>query len=182
MADEFRVRQALRAATSGSHERVDGTFGQFDLSDREGYGRFLMAQAVAYLAVEAALDAGGVGSVIPDWAARRRSHLIAQDLAALGLSAPRTDEPVLFEGTASMLGATYVLEGSRLGGALLKRSVPAGFPSGFLDAANPGAWRTLLELLEEQIDSDDDVASATNAARRVFNLFEQSGRRFLKAD
>ena len=46
---------ALRAATADAHERVDGLFSRFDISDPIGYRRFLTAQAVAYLPGEAAL-------------------------------------------------------------------------------------------------------------------------------
>lgn len=182
MARAFPVRQALRAATGGSHTRVDAAFSGFDLGDRQGYGRFLSAQAAAHIAVETALEQSGIASVLADWPGRRRADLLRSDLAALGLSVPPLDDLPGFDGTPAMLGAVYVLEGSRLGGALLRRSVPADLPVTFLGASDPAAWRRLLALLDEQVETDDDVERATNAALRVFTLFELSGTRFLKAD
>ena len=172
MPTPLRVRQALRSATADWHDRVDRAFSRFDLGDRASYGRFLMAQAGAHLAVEAALESGDVASVLADWPARRRSQLIRNDLAALGLSAPRAVAIPGFEGVPALLGAVYVLEGSRLGGALLKRSVPADFPTSFLGAGNAGAWRRLLEALEEKVRTEDETTAATSAACRVFTLFE----------
>lgn len=182
MSRQFAVRQALRAATGGSHARVDAAFSGFDLSDRAGYGRFLGAQAAAHLAVEAALEASGVEAVLPDWPRRRRADLLRGDLAALGLPAPPVEALAGFDGPAAVLGAVYVLEGSRLGGALLRRSVPAELPCAFLGASDPAAWRGLLAQLDAQVTSGNDVERATNAALRVFTLFELSGKRFLKAD
>jgi heme oxygenase len=182
MARQFNVRQALRTATGGSHERVDAAFSGFDLADRRSYGRFLTAQAAAHIAVEAALERDGVATVLLDWPARRRADLLREDLAALGLPVPPAVAQPAFEGAAAMLGAVYVLEGSRLGGALLRRSVPDDLPRAFLGAGDPAAWRRLLEILDERIREDEDVARATNAALRVFSLFEQSGKQFLKAE
>lgn len=73
-----------------------------------------------------------------------------------------------------------MLEGSRLGGALLSRSVAPGLPAGFLiAAAEPGAWRKLLQELNEGLTESADITAATAAAVEVFGLFEQSGRHFL---
>ena len=50
-----------------------------------------------------------------------------------------------FSGLPALLGGLYVIEGSRLGGALLKRGLPAGTSARFLNApAEPGAWRRLI--------------------------------------
>lgn len=174
MATPFRVRQALRSATTDWHDRVDRAFSQFDLTDRASYGRFLLAQAGAHIAVEAALEAGGVAAVLDDWPDRRRAHLLRADLAALGL-APADVAPIPpFDGTAALLGAVYVLEGSRLGGALLKRSVPTDLPASFLGAGDSRAWRRLLDVLDEKVGTADETTAATNAACRVFMLFERA--------
>ena len=41
------AHQTLRAATGAAHERLDGRFGAFDLSQPQDYGRFLQAHAAA---------------------------------------------------------------------------------------------------------------------------------------
>ena len=52
----MKVRAALRAATADCHKRVDTAFSRFDLATEDGYRRFLLAQAQAFLPIEAALD------------------------------------------------------------------------------------------------------------------------------
>lgn len=178
MADMTNARQALRAGTAPYHDRVDAIFARTDFTDRAAYGRFLQAQAAAHIAAEDALDAAGASAVLPDWPTRRRAALLRADLAALGLDAPATCESLDLAQDAAILGGVYVLEGSRLGGTLLKRSVPAEFPATFLGAADPPAWRSLLATLDARLRTAEDVRIAIDAAARVFLLFEASGRRF----
>lgn len=170
------ARAALRAATAPDHEKVDAAFARFDLGSADGYRRFLAAQAGGFLPVEAALDAAGAGAVIPDWAARRRGDLLRADLADLSVTPPEPFGPVPhFHDKAPLLGATYVLEGSRLGGALLKRSVPLDLPRRFLDASqDAGSWRRLLKLLDEFLIRPNDLAAAIASAKEVFACFARA--------
>lgn len=182
MTSVLPVRSALRAATAAHHDRVDAVFSRADLATRDGYGRFLQAQAGAYLPVEAGLSRAGAGAVVSDWQARKRAPQIAADLAALGLAVPDDDVPIAFDDTAAVLGGIYVLEGSRLGGALLARGVPEAFPKAFLAPGESASWRRLLDLLERTLISSEERTSAIESASRVFMLFESSGRRYLRAD
>jgi heme oxygenase len=170
------ARAALRTATAPDHERVDAAFSRAVLSDRVSYGHFLRAQAAAHLPVEDALVRGGIAALVPDWDARRRDRLLQDDLHALGLDAPApVGDPVL-KGDAALLGALYVLEGSRLGGTMLKRSVAPDLPTGFLGAMDSAAWRELLALLDARLDTGPERAAAIAAARAVFTLFETGAR------
>lgn len=171
------VRAALRRETAPDHERLDALFGRFRLDDPTDYRAFLTAHAMALPAVERALDEAGFAALLDDWPQRRRADAIAADLAALGaaiptpLVAPRLDTP------AAQWGAAYVVEGSRLGGALLARSVPDGLPKSYLGTPQaPGAWRKFLESLDKHIGLPQDIAQATDTARAVFGLFEQAAR------
>jgi heme oxygenase len=75
-----------------------------------------------------------------------------------------------------------VLEGSRLGGAVLKRSIPENRPKRFLDAHQaPGAWRKLLAMLEESLYEPASVEAASQTARQVFRRFEDAARRYLES-
>lgn len=181
--------RALRAATAEAHGRVDTVFGGFDLGNRTGYAAFLTAHAEALLPWEASLDAASTQQVVADWPTRRRASLILDDLAILG-RAPATDSAwtarirdrtqshaALLIDAPTIAGALYVLEGSRLGGKFLARSVPEGFPCRYLNADQPkGNWAILLETLDARLDAPAALQSATATALQVFDSFERAGR------
>jgi heme oxygenase len=174
------ARFVLREATTQWHARVDAVFSQADLVKRAGYGQFLRAQAAAFLPVECALDLGEIDQIIDDWPGRRRAHLICDDLAALDLAVPPLEPMPLLTGAAAMLGAAYVLEGSRLGGALLRTSVPAAFPQAFLSAGSTTAWRNFIAALDAALVTKRELEAASAAACDTFALFERSGHRWLQ--
>ncbi|MDF0486910.1 biliverdin-producing heme oxygenase [Sphingomonas sp. H39-1-10] len=182
MSSAFSARGALRAATAAHHERVDAVFSRADLTNRVDYARFLQAQAGAYLPVEAALARAGAARIVPDWETRRRASRLTADLAALGVAVPEDEADVGFDDDAAVLGGVYVLEGSRLGGAMLARDVPADFPKSFLASDQVATWRDLLDLLQYRLISPGERSSAVESASRVFMLFESSGQRYLRAD
>jgi heme oxygenase (biliverdin-IX-beta and delta-forming) len=173
------AREALRSGTLDCHRRVDEIYSAARLGDRLSYASFLRAQAAAYLPVEAALDRAGIADIIADWPARIRGPLLVEDMAELGVAKPIFVRPPAMDGISQMLGALYVLEGSRLGGRLLKRLVPAHLPSGFLAGECSASWPTLLLQLERMLDTSERRSGAIAAARSVFSIFEESGRRYL---
>jgi heme oxygenase len=174
------ARAALRAATAAEHERVDRLFSGLDLANPADYRLFLLAQASAFLPVEAAIDKAGGKDVLPDWPDRRRGHLLGEDLRELGAKPEPLPSPSLAD-PPSILGAIYVLEGSRLGGALLKRSLSETAPKRFLHAPQPaGSWRKLLEKLDLFLYRPDLLDKAVSAARDVFQRFEAGGLRYLE--
>jgi heme oxygenase len=170
------ARSLLRTATAAAHERVDHAFGGFDLSDRDEYCAFLIAQAQPLATVEAAVDTFDPAAILPDWPERRRSALIAADLADFDVPMP-APEPLGLDSVEAALGAIYVLEGSRLGGALLARNVPMDLPGRFIRCpAAPKRWRGLIEVLDRTLVTDDQREVAESAARAVFDLFWRSAR------
>jgi heme oxygenase len=178
----MKARAALRAGTAAEHEAVDRLFAGLDLARPDDYFRFLTAQATAFVPVEHALEAAGVEQLVADWPARRRAHLLRQDLNGLGAPLPEPEPVPVLAGTAETLGALYVLEGSRLGGAMLKRTVSTEMPQAFLSAPQPpGSWRKLLETLDHYLYETASIEAAVGAARRVFHCFEAGGRRFLES-
>lgn len=179
MHDRRSARMALRTATAARHDAVDAIFSRANLADRAGYARFLMAQAGAHIAVEDALDVAGAGGIVPDWDSRRRGDAVRADLAALAVDAPAATARIDLDGPAAVFGAAYVLEGSRLGGAMLARAVPEGFPRAFLRPGAPGAWRRFVAELDRVVATPADIERATEAAHRAFSMFEQSGRHHL---
>ena len=176
------ARAALRSATAEDHERVDRLFSRFDLRGEAGYRRFLLAQAAAFLPAEEALDRLGLETVLPDWTLRRRADLLRADLEALGLREPQPVPSPIGDDPAAQLGAAYVLEGSRLGGAVLKRELPHSLPHRFLSASqNPGSWRKLLESLDMFLYRSDRLGVAIEAAKGVFQSFEAGGQLYLES-
>lgn len=174
------ARTTLRDLTHDNHGIVDGLFSKFDLTQRNGYRLFLTAQAAAFLPAEAQLEAAGVGRIVPDWPERRRGPLLLADLADLGA---RPDAPVAappLPSDAAVLGALYVLEGSRLGGQLLRRNLPDGAPCRFLAAETaPGAWRALTQHIDKALPGEAEQADAVAAARAIFDNFATAARQAL---
>lgn len=174
------ARASLRAATSEAHERVDHLFSSLDLGRIEDYRLFLLAQAAAYLPIETALDEAGAAALLDDWPGRRRGNLLLSDLNALRAKAPEPIPAPLLTSQAAMLGAIYVLEGSRLGGALLKQQIPAEAPRLFLSAPQQaGSWRKLLDNLDRFLYRPELLDAAIDAARDVFQRFEAGGLHYL---
>ena len=168
--------QLLRAATAEDHQAVDVRFGGFALDDQDDYGRFLIAHARALPAVEAALrrpDADGGAAALPDW--RPRTESLAADLVALNLALPA---PLAFDvAGAGRWGALYVIEGSRLGGQLLARSVPTGLPVAYLSSRHrPGEWRALLAAIEARGSEGGEAwrAAAVAGAQATFALYGEA--------
>ncbi|MFB2550092.1 biliverdin-producing heme oxygenase [Ensifer soli] len=167
------LRNALRAGTSADHATVDDAFARFNLSDRADYGAFLLAHARAIPAWEGALEEGGIAALVPDWAERRRTDLLLADLDDLGLEAPAGLDVEPLDTADRLWGAVYVLEGSKLGGALLARSVPASLPSRYLATQGPkGSMKAFMDRLDAHFPQDE--AQAIDAARRVFETFRDA--------
>ena len=156
----------LRRETRAEHDRVDAAFSRFDLTAVDGYARFLQAQARAFLSVEAA--------IAPE---QPRADALRADLHALDVTLPQPLPAPQFPTPAHRLGAWYVLEGSRLGGALLARSLPPGSPRAFLTAPGP-RWAKCVEVLRNNLYQPCDIADAVQAARAVFALFERAAGDF----
>lgn len=176
------LRSALRAATAETHQALDATFGAFELQSRSGYLRFLEASAAALLPLEAALSEAGIAAIIPDWEQRLRATAIAADLAALGGTVrPLPMRPGFT--AAGMLGAAYVLEGSRLGARVLLKQIAAS-PDPTVAAATAylghGAglplWPRFLTILDNAAQDPRETGEAIDAARQAFALFADGAR------
>ena len=124
----------LREATAEDHARVETTLDLMgpDL-DRAALAQGMRALHAFWRAAEEGL--AGWAERCPadaarlDWPRRRRAHLYAADLLALG-AAPAPEVPPLppVRDTDEALGRLYVLEGATLGGTFIDRhlaTVPA---------------------------------------------------------
>ncbi len=168
------LRARLRAATAAPHERVDAAFGALDLGTAPGYRGFLRGQAAALVPLEALLERRGVTGLIPDWPERARRHALAADLAP---EAPPPPVPAPADATpAGLLGMLYVLEGSRLGGAVLLRRIPPGAPAAFLRHAAPEPFSQFMDRLEAHPAAVADPAAVLDGALAAFAAFERAAR------
>jgi heme oxygenase len=155
---------ALRTATRGDHDAVDAAFGDFALDTPEGYRDFLTAHARILPLAERLI---APETLVEGW--RGRSRALLADLAALNTEPPADLAFALPEGEAARWGALYVMEGSRLGGAVLARRIGEGLPAAYLGARHPqGAWRALLERLDR---ADAGPAWRDQAVRGAKALF-----------
>jgi heme oxygenase len=177
------VRAFLRDGTRDAHAAVDDAFSALPLGEREGYLALLQAHAAVLPPLETALQAAGVATVLPDWAARRRSPALLADLRRLGGAAPAGLEPPVLEGEAAVLGAAYVLEGSRLGARILERRLAAGDPdlarsAGYLrHGAGAVLWSSFLARLEAAPAARREPERLLEAARAAFACFHAAAPR-----
>lgn len=163
----------MRASTRADHDLVDALFGTFDLGSAPSYGAMLRAHAGALLPIEDWLATGGISLWEP------RGTALRADLAALGIPAPET-EPLRWAGDESAYwGTAYVLEGSRLGGAVIARRLQPGLPCAYLGHVHaPGHWRAFLAALDERAMAGGALwqADAVAAAQRTFDAFARAAR------
>ncbi|MDM9626011.1 biliverdin-producing heme oxygenase [Rhizobium sp. S152] len=167
------LRNALRTETTDSHATVDDIFSRFDLGNSRDYTAFLRAHARILPAVEAALEQAGIADLLPDWADRRRTDQLAADLADLGIEQPEPLEAPVLKSEAEVWGTMYVIEGSKLGGALLAKSVPANMPSRYLTPTGP---KGNMKIFMDRVDAVEieDSSEAVAAARATFALFRKA--------
>lgn len=163
------IREQLRAATNDLHREVDGLASRWDFSNRSHYCEYLVATARALCGLELALEGVGIERIFADWAVRRRRHAIERDLQSLGLPIDAAQPFAEFRSASDILGAMYVLEGSRLGArVLLKRVEPVHRAREFLSANDTALWHSFLTKLETETE---DVRHAIRAARVAFLAF-----------
>jgi heme oxygenase (biliverdin-IX-beta and delta-forming) len=174
------LREKLKHATARAHRDLDARFGAYCLTGVDGYRRFLEASAAALLPLETALERSGVIDVFPDWPQRSRAAAIADDLGRIGGIARPLPPPAPL-GRNEMLGAMYVLEGSRLGARYLLRAIAdCGEPTIAEATRYLGhgsglpLWRTFLAKLESEPVTSRDEADIISGARNAFAMFARA--------
>ena len=121
---------------------------------------------------EAGLAPWLAGLAALDFETRRRTPWLTRDLAAMG-GRPHTNltSPVAPRSVSEALGLMYVLEGSTLGGRVIRRHVEAagGDMAGlsFLDPYGDRVgerWRSFLAVLQAEARSEADLLAMTVGA------------------
>ena len=167
----------LRQATHARHAALDALLRESELTRHAGYVRYLrMNEACA--AIEPALTQAGIHRLLPDWDQRQRRFALARDLKSMGLSPGPVAVPELAPDTGTLFGWSYVLEGSRLGAAMIARMIEAEGdpgPRAAMEFLRHGAgmplWAGFRSALS-RIDRDPDaIGNACAAALAAFACF-----------
>lgn len=164
------VHHAVRTATLGDHKRTEESFAATLARLPASYGPYLQTHASVFPAVGQALSHAW------DWAPwQERWNDLLDDLAKLGLTPPPTVDLAPIRNPAEGLGMIYVLEGSRMGSALLLKSIPGDLPTAYLRGGlNIAPWHRAKALLDEAlIETEADVIAG---ARAAFRAFESAAR------
>ncbi|HDS1737038.1 biliverdin-producing heme oxygenase [Pseudomonas sp. BP8] len=172
------LREGTQACHKGLETRLPFFHADFDLP---AYRRLMQAYYGFHAPLETLLS-GYQGSE------RAKTPTLVSDLQALTLTAADIDAlplcqalPVI-DNEASALGVMYVIEGSTLGGQVLKRAmaerlgIDADNGGGFLDvygAMTGQHWRSFLQRLEQAPASAAAQACTVHAAVATFERFEQ---------
>ena len=168
---------ALRHGTRTEHERLEA--GLDLLSPTLTRSRYIEVLE-RFLGVVAPLEARLDGAPLPvdDWPARRKAHLLADDLGHDDVEAC-DDLPEV--GTPDRaLGCLYVLEGSTLGGrevaAVVEHRLGAGMPTRYFRSYGhdvPVRWSSFRGAVAARADAGGDVGAMVDAARHTFEVFER---------
>lgn len=184
----------LKESTAADHRAVERELPlmhpEVSLAD---YRRYLTGMWSLHAPVEGALAAlPELRTVLPDLEERRRLPHLEQDLRALGLSPEEIASLPAAEPLApprripEALGALYVLEGSTLGGQVLRRHLSGALGSAILGAlhylgayADVGAmWKKFRDAVEaygtrHPEDRDELVMSAQQLFRSLRSRLAQ---------
>lgn len=152
------AQRRLRTATDADHRRLEARLDIFEaVNSRAGRCALVQRFHGLHVAAEAATAPWLADMAGLDFEVRRRSGLLEQDLTALGAAPSSLDHPPIHVGgVGEALGLMYVVEGSALGGQVIRRRIVAGGGDltglGFLDPYGRRLgerWRAFLRVLDE---------------------------------
>lgn len=167
----------LRAATRHAHRQLEERTAILDRV-RSRAGRAEVVRGFYRLHAEAEAAAEPWLAAIPglDFEGRRRTARLANDLRALGSATPSVARDALrIDHEAGALGLLYVLEGSSLGGQVIRRQVGDLTGLSFLDpygARTGERWRAFLAVLTASLPRPSDVEAAVAGALAGFRHAE----------
>jgi heme oxygenase len=167
------VHRTLRGVTRNDHASIDRMLLRFDLNRAEDYRNFLNIHfsSLATLRAHWRLQDGD------DFA--RMLGCLEADLQTLGSNTPAL--PILSATPRSPskgLGIGYVVRGSRLGAAVLRRGVVGDLPTSYLDFVPGLSWAGFLIQLEFIAGDPNGRDEATRAAISTFSTFAAEFKRF----
>lgn len=168
------LRQGLRRCTHALHDNLDNAIAGEARAGSEGYAAFLRVQYAARRPIEE----WAAGALQPNFRPPAVSHLVAQDLAALGETPPPV-ESFRLVGDADPIGVAWAIGGSALGNRAMlarMRAVASASETRFLaDRSLAQFFTTLLPELEEPAEPKR-LHRAVQAAEAVFETFLRAVR------
>jgi len=148
----------------------------FDLNRAEDYRFFLNVHLTALVTLRAEYRPGDVEDF------DRLLDCVRRDLRTMGDTIAIL--PPCFRASTKAftgLGIAYVIRGSRLGAAVLRRSIAGDAPTSYLDFVPGLSWPAFLAELECIANDPAGRAEAARSARDTFDIFvdqfEQSAGR-----
>lgn len=163
----------LREATSASHALLDAAFGSLKMDDRADYARFLSGHAIGLAPLFNSFRVfveQDLGTACPDY-----PEMLRQDLAALGIDRAQLPQ-VAAAGTLTPAATGYVMAGSRLGLAMIRRQgywgAAHGHPSAYMeDERGLAIWKQAAGVLKQRELDDAQALAEREAAVAAFETF-----------
>jgi heme oxygenase (biliverdin-IX-beta and delta-forming) len=186
--DSAMAFDELKRGTLDLHRRVEQAVNIESVCTHLHSYRALLSRLLGYYEpLEDRLAGFAWDNVGLDFASRRKSVWLRQDLTFLGLAGaqqaefPRCHQLPQPRSMAAALGAMYVLEGATLGGQVILRmtakhlqlSAPrgAGFHAGY-GPHNGSMWLSFKAAATVHLDSNARIAEAVQGARETFTTYE----------
>jgi heme oxygenase len=186
------ARDILRRETDVAHRRlhVDPFLSAVAESriDTPGFRAVLAHLYGFYAPLEDRLAASGFGAVAGiDFATHARAPLLRDDLRFLGLrqddinALTACDALPMIDSPAAFIGCLYVLDGSRLGGALLARALDSLFPADQVEGRSFFAahrdrvgllWRETCAAIEACGSDQQHLLDMVRSAQDTFAALE----------
>ncbi|TMP73966.1 biliverdin-producing heme oxygenase [Pseudoalteromonas sp. S1608] len=175
----------LKASTADVHDNIDKSIMDKDpFANTENYIQFLTLQYYFLNDVSTLYDHSELNMVIENLAARRRLNMLEQDFQDLEYPVPASAFTSLISNEtdlATALGWLYVVEGSKVGAAMLGKQAQARLlltkKYGARYLSGPGAgrgsdWRHLVQLIDSIELNDTQERALINGARQAFTRFQ----------
>lgn len=175
----------LKASTADVHDNIDKSIMDKDpFANTENYIQFLTLQYYFLSDVTALYEHSELNMIIENLAARRRLNMLEQDFQDLEYPVPASAFTSLISNEtdlATALGWLYVVEGSKVGAAMLGKQAQARLlltkKYGARYLSGPGAgrgsdWRHLVQLIDSIELNDTQERALINGARQAFTRFQ----------
>ena len=169
--DASNILRRLRDSTREQHRTLDTALSRYDLSERKDYEVFLRIHWCALTELRSQWRNQD------DAEFTRLLSMLENDLGC-NSAAPNDSRSgcARERPPAEAVGVSYVIRGSRLGAALLRRRVRGNFPADYLSAQLVLPWRGFLEELEAYALSarPTEINEVIFGARTAFGVYSRT--------